>query len=514
MMMLIAERRIALVIVAAAPIVAGPCLAPVTAAGDEPVCATTETRRVLSQNPSRFARFGDAVALHGDRLVIGAERDDVGADDAGAVEIFDWDGAAWIPSDTIRAPIPVEDEYFGRAVAFAGDTLVVGSPDADDACPTDPDCDSGRVDVFRFGVDGWRHEAVLDPPGGPVAGDRAGLDVAILGDRIAVSVSGANAGTGAVHLFVNTDGKWGHETTLHPPAGIVNAAFGRWIDLDGDRLAVGAPIWVPDDGLVGSATGLAFVYRHDPGDGWIREITLFPPVIHTNGFFGTDVRLDGDALVVGEWGAPDIGTGAAHVYRRIGAAWSLEQTLLDPGGDMFDNFGNACAIDGDRIVIGAYGDDAPAGSASGSLLVFERLAGTWTPLARLTADAPVTFDRLGRPIALDGGRLAAGAVGMGSEFGAVLVYEGVTSDCNDNAVIDLCDVASGSSPDADGNGRPDECDCPSDLDGDGATGFSDLLALLAAWGPCPECPEDLDADDVVGFMDLITLLAAWGPCAG
>jgi hypothetical protein len=51
-----------------------------------------------------------------------------------------------------------------------------------------------------------------------------------------------------------------------------------------------------------------------------------------------------------------------------------------------------------------------------------------------------------------------------------------------------------------------------DLDGDGLVGVTDLLLILAAWGPCAGCPEDLDGDDVVGAGDLVMLLAAWGPC--
>ena len=54
--------------------------------------------------------------------------------------------------------------------------------------------------------------------------------------------------------------------------------------------------------------------------------------------------------------------------------------------------------------------------------------------------------------------------------------------------------------------------CPADLDGDGEVGIGDVLAVLSAWGPCPECPEDLDHDGEIGLGDLLILLAAWGPC--
>ena len=52
-----------------------------------------------------------------------------------------------------------------------------------------------------------------------------------------------------------------------------------------------------------------------------------------------------------------------------------------------------------------------------------------------------------------------------------------------------------------------------DIDGDGVVGFEDLLALLAAWGDCPEppdpCAADLDDDGDVDFDDLLLLLAGW-----
>lgn len=55
-----------------------------------------------------------------------------------------------------------------------------------------------------------------------------------------------------------------------------------------------------------------------------------------------------------------------------------------------------------------------------------------------------------------------------------------------------------------------------DVDGDGAVGFADLVAVLAAWGPYDPCPpfvpEDIDQDCDVGFSDLLIVLAAWGPC--
>jgi hypothetical protein len=55
---------------------------------------------------------------------------------------------------------------------------------------------------------------------------------------------------------------------------------------------------------------------------------------------------------------------------------------------------------------------------------------------------------------------------------------------------------------------------PGDVNGDGVVNTEDLLALLAAWGNCPDppedCPADFNGDGVVNTEDLLTLLANWG----
>jgi hypothetical protein len=57
--------------------------------------------------------------------------------------------------------------------------------------------------------------------------------------------------------------------------------------------------------------------------------------------------------------------------------------------------------------------------------------------------------------------------------------------------------------------------CPGDVDLDDVIDTTDLLLVLAAWGPCPEspeCPADLDGDGMVATSDLLIVLADWGPC--
>jgi len=46
----------------------------------------------------------------------------------------------------------------------------------------------------------------------------------------------------------------------------------------------------------------------------------------------------------------------------------------------------------------------------------------------------------------------------GTDSGSVFAFRGLTTDCNNNRSIDLCDIAEGTSEDCNRNGIPDECD--------------------------------------------------------
>ena len=65
-------------------------------------------------------------------------------------------------------------------------------------------------------------------------------------------------------------------------------------------------------------------------------------------------------------------------------------------------------------------------------------------------------------------------------------------------------------PDCDGDGLPDECDCPADFNGDGVVGGPDLSVMLSGWGS--DGVADLDGDGTVAGEDLARLLSSWGIC--
>jgi hypothetical protein len=92
------------------------------------------------------------------------------------------------------------------------------------------------------------------------------------------------------------------------------------------------------------------------------------------------------------------------------------------------------------------------------------------------------------------------------------------SSCSGNSSVTISLSYEGqvASNDTNGNGVPDECDRGrGDNNLDGVVDVTDLLNLLAAWGPCMtpgpvDCPEDTDEDGDVDVADLLKLLAGWG----
>ncbi len=99
--------------------------------------------------------------------------------------------------------------------------------------------------------------------------------------------------------------------------------------------------------------------------------------------------------------------------------------------------------------------------------------------------------------------------GGNDNFGAAVALDAETILVGARADDDYGN-ASGSAYLFDAAGTPGKC--PWDLDGNALVGVSDLLSLLASWGPCNGCPADFDENGAVGVSDFLALLANWGPC--
>jgi hypothetical protein len=151
-------------------------------------------------NPSPAASdlFGRSVAAIGaDRVVIGAERDDTGAKDAGAAYLFSTNGELL---NSFTNPTPAADDRFGGCVAGAGGgRVLIGAPNDSTGATY-----SGVV--YLFSTNGTLLNTVTNPT--PVANDYFGRSVAVVGNAIVIGAIGDDTGAtnaGAAYLFIAVD---------------------------------------------------------------------------------------------------------------------------------------------------------------------------------------------------------------------------------------------------------------------------------------------------------------------
>lgn len=201
--------------------------------------------------------------------------------------------------------------------------------------------------------------------------------------------------------------------------------FGTDVDIDGSRMIVGS--W-GDDGA-GANSGIAYVF-HKVGTTWQKKGTLVAPDAASEDRFGESVAISGDWAVVGGRLNDDAGTssGSAYVYQWNGTNWVFNTKLLPPDGEQYDFFGCDVAISGDRIVVGAYFKDVFQSynrASAGSAYVFKRSGVAWTVEQKLIADNPAPDAWFGYSVAIDGTHVAVGAPGtpkVGFQFGPGAVY--------------------------------------------------------------------------------------------
>ncbi len=353
---------------------------------------------------------GAAVAVGADLALIGAAFGQVGtARSAGYVDVYRRDGSDWPWLARIDRGVSARGHAFGGAIALRGALAVIGSSGAD---PLPAGDDAGTAVLWQRDDNGaWQRSATLLMPDGQ-SQDRYGSAVGIGDGRIAIGafgdVIGGRLDRGSVWTWVRVQSGWNAEQQLIAPDGMSGDGFGFSLAMDGQRILVGAP----GNDSAGAQSGAGYVYRLG-GGGWLLEGKLAPPA--AGGLAGISVALDGDYAVLG---APTtrVGNnalqGAAHVFAWNGRNWVFEQTLVAPDGAANDLFGSAVALAGSRLVIGAPDDsDGTTIEAHGSAHLFIREGGSWTGRVRLTAPALESEARYGEAVAIDDERVVVGAPG-------------------------------------------------------------------------------------------------------
>ncbi len=197
---------------------------------------------------------------------------------------------------------------------------------------------------------------------------------------------------------------------------------GSSVAAEGDYLVVGAP-YASHDGNPG---GAAYVYLRDSvgtlgdvsDDTW--DLTEILAGAEPDGGFGHSVSISGHTIVVGA-NTGDGNAGSAYVFARNESGWSQQQILIAEDAEHDDYFGGSVSIDGDTIVVGAYGDD-DGGSRSGAAYVFTRNEGVWTEQQKLIAADARDNDYLGWSVSISGDTAVVGAYGDDEYTGSAYVF--------------------------------------------------------------------------------------------
>ncbi|HEU5456581.1 MAG TPA: hypothetical protein VFU85_12945, partial [Nocardioides sp.] len=155
---------------------------------------------------------------------------------------------------------------------------------------------------------------------------------------------------GSVLIFTKTSGTWSNPVTVTG----ATSQFGR----EGVAIFEDRALIIEWDNTGNGTLGKAYIYRLSSGT-WTQEHMISPGLPQ----FGFDADLDGSRAVIAS-------NNGAHIYKRTGTSWALEQTL---GVQAL-----SVAIDGENIAVGNFN----------GAFVYTLVNGTWTLSASIPNAAP------------------------------------------------------------------------------------------------------------------------------
>ncbi|MFM8387474.1 MAG: beta strand repeat-containing protein [Planctomycetia bacterium] len=395
--------------------------------------------------------FGCGVSLSadGNSLAVSAPGADVGGlTDAGLLQVFDWDGTAWVQRGS---DMDGEGDFNYSGGRFNGFTSnfdggavslsAYGGRVAAGAMFNDGvnGADSGHVRVYESAPPSAFTQRGSTVEGEEFEGQGGVVAVNAYGTRMAIGSpytdgTGNERGEVRVYEWDMTAGNWVQVgSTLSGDDDFDQFGYSVALSDDGNVLAVGARFG--DDGSLD--TGEVRVYDWDPtanagaGD-WVLRGTVISSLL-AGDLGGTSVSLsaDGNTVAFGAPGNDDAGTdaGAAFVFDWDGTAWIARGSAIT-GEDAGDNAGGSVSLsaDGNTLVVGArFNDDAGTNAGSVRVYDWDAGAGTWV-LRGAEVDGQAAGDQFGSSVSLsaDGNTMVVGAPfndDSGTNSGQVRVYD-------------------------------------------------------------------------------------------
>ena len=223
---------------------------------------------------------------------------------------------------------------------------------------------------------------------------------------------------GSVRLYAADDIEDAPVDLLRAPDRRWPDEFGSAIDLDGDRLLIGAP----GDSEVDWDCGAAWLFEHDGA--WRLRGGLISTTIKAGDRFGDSVALDGEWAAVGAPRSDRVGmdAGAVHLFHFMGGRWVETEVVVAPDASVADFFGDCVVMKGDWMAVGAWGDD-DHGEKTGAVWVFHLEGARWLPVQKIVPPESESRNLFGCSLALIEGWMMVGSSGWNSNQGAIHAYQ-------------------------------------------------------------------------------------------
>lgn len=332
--------------------------------------------------------FGGALAIAGDTLLVGAERRDDGAKNAGAAYVFVRRGQQWVEEQKMLAADGKADDDFGSAVALGRGFAVIGASHHGARAEH-----AGAAYVFAKAGEGWKQEQKLLASDGR-GGDFFGQAVAVSGSTVLVGASGQDGlgkNSGAVYVFDRRGNQTVETQKLLASDGRERDTFGRALALSGDTALVGANAHWLDD----KETGAAYVFVRR-GERWVEEARLSASDKRNGDMFGVEVALDGDTALVSARGreVPGRSNGSVFVFLREQGKWVEQQQLVPKQPTPDESLGWRLAIAGNVALVSSIDRES-----KGAVRVFVRRGQSFVEEQKLLASDGAPYDFFGQSLA-------------------------------------------------------------------------------------------------------------------
>ena len=375
----------------------------------------TQQAKLTASDGAAGDKLGASVSVNSGTVVAGAPGK---ASTQGAAYVFLQSGSTWTQQAKLTASDGAAGDSFGNAASLSGNTAVVGAYAKNSS--------QGSAYVFARSGASWAQQAELTASDGK-PGDHFGKSVGVDSGTVVAGANARSFNTGAAYVFVSSGSTWSQQAELVASDATESYQFAFSVAVSGDTVAAGAPIQF-------NGTGRGYFFARAAAN-WAQQAEIGASDAASPDDFGWAVAVSGNTAVVGALFKNGF-AGAAYVFVNSGAGWT-QQAKLVPSDAAGGEFGNAVAIDGDTVVVGANEQSSGAGAA----YVFVRSGASWTQQAKLTASDGAANDYFGIAVSISGGTIAIGAVGNNNVQGAVYIFVQTGTSWAQQAELTLANAA-------------------------------------------------------------------------